>query len=153
MQFSDKVADMPVMVVQTVQMQFLDQVLIVRSSCKADRGIVPQIMEEIIKQIVVPAPQITEEIIKVIQLVRDARCRSWHMPQIMEEITKVLQLEGGCRDSAETVEVRSCSSSTRWPSSVMAAWRWGARFLRAFSHSVQLDVECPACRVFFFRPR
>ena len=63
MQFSDKVADMPVVVVQTVQMQFLDKVVdvpVVRSSWKAERGIVPQI---------------TVEIIKVIQLVRD---RSWH---------------------------------------------------------------------------
>ena len=49
MQFSDKVADMPVVVVQTVQMQFLDKVVdvpVVRSSWRADRGIVPQIMEE-----------------------------------------------------------------------------------------------------------
>ena len=62
-----------------MQVHFLDKVvdvLVVRSSWRADRGIVPQITEVVIKviqldvleQIVVPAPQIMEEITKVLQL-------------------------------------------------------------------------------------
>ena len=48
--------------------------------------------------------------------------------QLDKVVDTAVQRQGVVETVQTTVEVRSCSSSTRWPSSVMAAWRWGRRF-------------------------
>ena len=64
------------------------------------------------------------------------------------DVPVVVQRQGFVETVLKTVEVRSCSSSTRWPSSVTAAWRWvrlGDDFLGALEHSQLRVLEGSRC--------